>query len=58
MIVEKQGNGSLRVTDIVCDPNDTGSQFFFSQVFYGYNKREAMARYSETVQAHGYYRYK
>jgi len=54
MIIEKQENGSLRVADIVRDPK-RGGEFFFSQVFYGYTKREAVARYREAMKANGYY---
>jgi len=49
--VDRNTEGAWRVTALV---TEGGEAWFYSSVFYGYGKREALTRYREHVKAQGW----
>jgi len=49
--VDRNGEGAYRVTALVTEGAET---WFYTSVFYGYGKREALTLYREYVKAQGW----
>jgi len=49
--VDRNAEGAWRVTALV---TEGGEAWFYTSVFYGYGKREALTRYREHVKAQGW----